>query len=59
MLRPRGDRTPGRDVVLGGGYRRDRGAVAVGQVEDAGGYLGPGLHRAGCVSSSRFEQNVH
>lgn len=46
-LRARGDGALGRGVVLGGGDRDDRVAVAVGEVEDAGGDPRPGLHRAG------------
>ena len=47
MLRPRGDRPLGGGVVLGGRDGDDGVAVAVGQVEHAGGYLRPGLDGAG------------
>ena len=47
MLRPRGDGALGGGVVLGGGHGRHGAAVAVGEVENAGGDLRPRLHRAG------------
>ena len=45
--RARGDRTGGLGVVVGGRYRHDPLAVAVGGVEDGAGDVGPGLHGAG------------
>ncbi len=47
MRRTRGDRPLGGGVVVGGGDGRHGPAVAVGEVEHAGGDLRPGLHRAG------------
>lgn len=47
MDRPRGDGALGAGVVLGGRDGDDALAVAVGQVEHAGGYLRPGLDGAG------------
>lgn len=47
MLRPRGDGARGGGIVVGGRDGDDALAVAVGQVEDAGGDLRPGLDGAG------------
>ena len=47
MDRARGDGTLGAGVVVGGRYRHDLLAVAVGGLEDGAGDVGPGLHGAG------------
>lgn len=49
--RARGDRPLGAGVVVGGRYRHDPLAVAVGGLEDGSGDIGPGLDRtrAGAV----------
>ena len=46
MDRARGDRAGGAGVVVGGRYRHDLVAVAVGGLEDGVGDVGPGLDRA-------------
>ena len=45
--RARGDRTGSARVVVGGAYRDDLLAVAVGGLEDGSGDVGPGLDGAG------------
>ena len=45
--RARGDGALGAGVVVGGRYRHDPVAVAVGGLEDGAGDVGPGLHGAG------------
>ena len=45
--RARGDGAGGARVVVGGRYRHDLLAVAVGGLEDGAGDVGPGLHGAG------------
>ena len=45
--RARGDGAGGVRVVVGGRYRHDLVAVAVGGLEDGAGDVGPGLHGAG------------
>lgn len=45
--RARGDGPLGAGVVVGGRYRHDPVAVAVGGLEDGAGDVGPGLHGAG------------
>ena len=54
MDRARGGGARGVRVVVGGRYRRDPVAVAVGCLEDGAGDVGPGLHgtRAGAVIGS-------
>ena len=47
MDRARGDGTLGAGVVVGGRYRHDLLAVAVGGLEDGAGDIGPGLDGAG------------
>ena len=47
MDRARGDGTGGARVVVGGRYRQDLLAVAVGRLEDGAGDVGPGLDGAG------------
>lgn len=45
--RARGDGTGGARVVVGGRYRHDPVAVAVGDLEDGAGDVRPALHGAG------------
>ena len=45
--RARGDGALGAGVVVGGRYRHDPVAVAVGGLEDGAGDVGPGLDSAG------------
>ena len=45
--RARGDGALGARVVVGGRYRHDLLAVAVGGLEDGAGDVGPALHGAG------------
>ena len=47
MDRARGDGPLGADVIVGGRYRHDPLAVAVGGLEDGAGDVGPGLDGAG------------
>lgn len=47
MDRARGDGALGARVVVGGRYRHDLLAVAVGGLEDGAGDIGPGLDGAG------------
>lgn len=47
VYRARGDRTGSARVVVGGAYRDDFLAVAIGGLEDGSGDVGPGLDGAG------------